>query len=89
MPYAVQKQEEAKKGHGIEEDEEEAREFFFISTLPWVSYTSLTQPVPTPADSNPRITWGKYSKKDGAGYPSCIRALQSRFGGWASYWQIL
>lgn len=65
LPYAVQKQEEAKKGHGIEEDEEEAREFFFISTLPWVSYTSLTQPVPTPADSNPRITWGKYSQKDG------------------------
>ncbi len=33
---------------------------FFISTVPWVSYTSLIQPVPMPADSNPRITWGKY-----------------------------
>ncbi len=32
----------------------------FISTLPRISYTSLIQPVPVPADSNPRITWGKY-----------------------------
>ena len=28
--------------------------------MPWLSYTSIVQPVPTPADSNPRITWGKY-----------------------------
>ena len=32
----------------------------FLSALPWLHYTSLTQPVPHPADSNPRITWGKY-----------------------------
>ncbi|HIR13578.1 MAG TPA: hypothetical protein IAB31_06615 [Candidatus Choladousia intestinavium] len=25
-----------------------------------MSYASLIQPVPVPADSNPRITWGKY-----------------------------
>ena len=38
---------------------------FFISTLPWISYTSLIQPVPVPADSNPRITWGKYFTQEG------------------------
>ena len=32
----------------------------FISSLPWVSYTALVQPVPQPADSHPRISWGKY-----------------------------
>lgn len=26
-------------------------------------YTSLIQPVPMPADSNPRITWGKYFRQ--------------------------
>lgn len=35
-------------------------EKFFISTLPWIAYTALVQPTPVPADSNPRITWGKY-----------------------------
>lgn len=32
----------------------------FISSVPWITYTSLIQPVPMPADSNPRIMWGKY-----------------------------
>lgn len=40
-------------------------DLYFISSIPWVNFTSLTQPVPFPADSNPRITWGKYEKKDG------------------------
>lgn len=44
----------------IDEEDDEVYDKIFISTLPWVSYTSLIQPVPIPADSNPRITWGKY-----------------------------
>ena len=44
----------------IDEEEDEVYDKLFISTLPWVSYTSLIQPVPIPADSTPRITWGKY-----------------------------
>lgn len=32
----------------------------FADYLPWLSYTSLIQPVPVPADSNPRITFGKF-----------------------------
>ena len=57
--YAARKQEEAKRHPSIEETEEEALDKFFISTLPWVSFTALTHPVAIPADSNPRITWGK------------------------------
>lgn len=45
---------------GSLEEESDPRSLIFISYLPWVSYTSLVQPVPFPADSNPRITWGKY-----------------------------
>lgn len=60
LPYAAGKLEEAKRVGTIEETEEDAYDKFFISTLPWISYTSLIQPTPVPADSNPRITWGKY-----------------------------
>lgn len=60
IPYALKEQERAKTIKTIEETQEEAADLFFISTLPWVSYTALIQPVPFPADSNPRITWGKY-----------------------------
>ena len=35
--------------------------YFYVSTVPWVHYTSVTQPTPIPADSNPRLVWGKYA----------------------------
>lgn len=60
IAYAVREQEAAKQNRSIEENKEDTADYIFISTLPWVSYTSLIQPVPIPADSNPRITWGKY-----------------------------
>ena len=63
--YAEKEQEKAKRAGTIEETEDEADGMFFISTLPWISYTSLIQPVPVPADSNPRITWGKYFRQEG------------------------
>lgn len=59
LPAAQALQEEA-KAHGDLDDGEDALSLLFISTLPWVRYTDLRQPVPSPADSNPRITWGKY-----------------------------
>ena len=58
LPYAQEEQRRAREGGSIQE--EEAQAFFFVSTLPWVTYTSLIQPTPFPADSNPRLTWGKY-----------------------------
>lgn len=60
VDYAKQEQENAKKRRSIHESWEEALEKIFISTLPWLSYTALINPTPVPADSNPRITWGKY-----------------------------
>lgn len=46
-------------------DGENAQALFFISSLPWLRYSNLIQPVPIPADSNPRITWGKYFEESG------------------------
>ena len=56
---------QAKEEGNIEESAEEAQSLIFISTLPWISYSSLIQPVPIPADSNPRVTWGKYKEENG------------------------
>lgn len=63
IPYAVKAQEKAKVLRSVE-DNQDVNEMIFISTLPWISYTSMIQPVPIPADSNPRITWGKYFREN-------------------------
>lgn len=62
--YAAQEQENSKQERSVEDKQEDLNELIFISTLPWFSYTALSNPVPIPADSNPRITWGKYSKEE-------------------------
>ncbi len=46
-------------------DEPEPEPLIFISTLPWLSYTALVQPTPVPADTNPRITWGRCFQENG------------------------
>ena len=43
------------------EDGEDGDSLLFLSSLPWLHYEAFTQPVPTPADSNPRITWGRFA----------------------------
>lgn len=48
---------------GITEDAA-VESLYFCSTLPWLHYTSLIQPVACGDDSNPRITWGKYEVSD-------------------------
>lgn len=60
LPYAAKAQEDAKALKRVDDDADEVDGMIFISTLPWLSYVSFIQPTPIPADSNPRITWGKY-----------------------------
>lgn len=60
LPYAKQEQGKAKARGSIRETAGEAQSLFFVSSVPWLSYTALVQPTPVPADSNPRITWGKF-----------------------------
>lgn len=59
IPYAIERQQLA-IGQPSLDDGEDPTSLIFISCLPWLSYASITQPTPVPADSNPRITWGKY-----------------------------
>ena len=60
---AKKEQENAKKNPSLL-DGEEGLSLLFISSLPWITYTAMVQPVPCPADSNPRITWGKYFEQE-------------------------
>lgn len=64
IPYARAEQERARRERSLS-DGEDPLEPYFISTTPWFSFTSLIQPVPEPADSNPRFTWGKYFERSG------------------------
>lgn len=64
LPIAQQLHEETKRSGTIEEDDS-AMGSFFISSVPWINYCALVQPVPSPADSNPRISWGKYMEENG------------------------
>lgn len=64
LPYAMAEQARAKENPSLE-DGEEGESLLFISCTPWFSYTALVQPTPVPADSNPRITWGRYFRQEG------------------------
>ena len=61
MAYAETVRAQCRLNGSIEE-EDDVESMYFISTLPWVHYTSLIQPVAGPDDSNPRITWGKFQE---------------------------
>ena len=65
LPYEAfiregkRKQQEALERKELKETGDSLNHFF-VSSLPWLSFTGLSLPLPQPADSNPRITWGKY-----------------------------
>ena len=56
----AEKARQACRNNGIQE-EEDVESMYFVSTLPWLHYTALIQPVAGGDESNPRITWGKYA----------------------------
>ncbi len=50
-------------------DEPGQDDLLFMTSLPWVSFTSMVHPIHMhPADSVPRIAWGKFFEREG-----CIR----------------
>ena len=64
--YLIQAQaarEKCQADGGIQE-EEDVESMYFISTLPWLHYSSLIQPVAGGKESNPRITWGRYIQNE-------------------------
>lgn len=58
--------DKAKKKIVIAEGQKNRDDLIFISALPWLSFTSVTNPMDgNPLDSIPRIIWGKHFKRDG------------------------
>lgn len=48
----------------IDSDKEARDDLVYITSIPWVSFKSISHPVNlSPADSVPRISWGKYYKE--------------------------
>lgn len=57
------------------EEADEALSYFFVTSVPWVHFTSLIQPVPCGDESNPRISFGGYAMHgDRLMMPVCILA---------------
>jgi chloramphenicol O-acetyltransferase type A len=55
-----------KKKINVGEEQKGRDDLIFISALPWITFTSVTNPMSgNPKDSIPRIIWGKQFKKDG------------------------
>lgn len=63
LRYAAPLHEAAKRASDITEDD--SLPLLFVSCVPWLAYTAIVQPTPDPPDSNPRLTWGKYDRRDG------------------------
>ena len=59
LPYAQAEVETAKQRRSLDDGEDPDR-LFFVSSIPWVSFTALSMPVPNPPDSNVRINFGKF-----------------------------
>lgn len=65
--------------------ESEARDdLVYISCLPWMSFTSLTNEMDiNPDDSIPRVTWGKFEKREGRlQLPYAVQLNHRLLDGW-------
>lgn len=63
LPYALAEIEKAKAAPSMEDAD--PQRLYFVTSVPWLSFTSIRLPTPTPADSNPRIAFGKAYEQDG------------------------
>lgn len=64
LPYARVEVERAKAEASLD-DGDEAENLIFVTSVPWVSFTSISLPTPVPPDSNPRLTFGRFFEENG------------------------
>ena len=62
---AAAAQAACRAGGSIEEDDD-VDGMLFVTALPWLRYRAFFQPTPGNAESNPRVSWGRYGE-DGRG----------------------
>jgi chloramphenicol O-acetyltransferase type A len=54
----------AKQQNKVQEHIDDTDEWIFLSCLPWMTFTALTNPNEGPDDCIPRITWGKRENRE-------------------------
>ena len=60
IAYAETERQRRRLDGSLREDAD-VESMYFISTLPWLHYSALIQPVAGGEESNPRITWGAFA----------------------------
>lgn len=53
------------KGGVLQANSGERDDLAYLSCMPWLDYTSINNALPGPDDCIPRVTWGKFVKRDG------------------------
>lgn len=62
--HAQENMEKVKKNITLE-DEPDRDDLLYITSIPWISFTSMVSPIQmNPVDSIPRISWGKYFEEN-------------------------
>ena len=61
LVYAQREREACRNRRSIQEDEN-VEQMYFVTSLPWLHYSALIQPVACGEESNPRISWGKFTE---------------------------
>lgn len=80
---ARRRQDEAIKHPGFVNPDEDEVGQIFTSCVPWVEFTQVVQPVPSPGDCNPRIVFGKYIPDgDRTRMPLHIQCNHALVDGW-------
>jgi chloramphenicol O-acetyltransferase type A len=59
------RREEKALMHGTLTEEGDPLSNYFVSCLPWISYSQIQHPSTNAHDSNPRFSWGKYYEQGG------------------------
>lgn len=75
--------EAAKNSHGFTDPEKDETAMIFVSCSPWLEFTQVIQPVPSPGDCNPRIVFGKYIREgEKTKMPLAIQCNHALVDGW-------
>lgn len=79
---AEERNEAAKNSHGFVAQRDETA-LIFVSCTPWLEFTQVIQPVPSPGDCNPRIVFGKYIREgERTKMPLSIQCNHALVDGW-------
>lgn len=63
LEYGAKCQQQVQQTHGFSATQSDETSLIFLSCVPWLQFTQVIQPSPIPADSNPRIVFGKFFRE--------------------------